>query len=84
MEVSHISSGPATVVHGKIAVVFSVTDVLWQVMRGYDGQFAHTSLSLVQHMLLTNQDLHTRVSGLIDNVSSNILTHCTSCHGAEM
>lgn len=37
-------------------------------MRGYDGQFAHISLSLVHHMLLTNQDLDNRVSSLMEEV----------------
>lgn len=44
-------------------------------MRGYDGQFAHISLSLVHNMLLTNKDLHTRVSSLIENVYSSIFRH---------
>lgn len=48
-------------------VVMTVTQ-FFQVMRGYDGQFAHTSLSLVHHMLLTNRDLQNRVSSLIEEV----------------
>ena len=39
-----------------------------QVMRGYDGQCAHTGLSLVQHMLLTNHELQSRVSSLVQEV----------------
>jgi mediator of RNA polymerase II transcription subunit 23 len=42
--------------------------LLCMVMRGYDGQAAHTSLSLVHHMLLTDRDLHTRVSSLVEEV----------------
>ena len=39
-----------------------------QVMRGYDGQFAHTCLSIVHYMLLTNQDFQSRVSTLVKEV----------------
>lgn len=39
-------------------------------MRGYNGHSAHTSLSLVHHMLLSDNELQTRVASLIANVSS--------------
>ena len=37
-------------------------------MRGYDGRYATIGLSLIHNMLLTNQDLQTRVTSLVENV----------------
>jgi mediator of RNA polymerase II transcription subunit 23 len=42
--------------------------LLCMVMRGYDGRYATTALSLIHNMLLTNQDLQTRVASLVENV----------------
>lgn len=74
MEVPHIPTGPPAAVHGKGLVGGLCTPgllvVILQVMRGYDGKSAHTSLSLVHHMLLTDHDLYSRASSLVEEVMS--------------
>ena len=74
VEVPRIPTRQTSSVHGKsqqaAAPIPTQCYYVLQVMRGYDGRYATTGLSLIHTMLLTNEDLSNTVASLVENVSS--------------